>query len=245
MTVSLPPGLCDAGQTEQDVVTSLHDIKEPTNPTDTLIITNLPSETFQSENIKKFRQEVAQIGSVVKWIPLKSFIRVIASFRTTEDAIHVRHALHKTLAGGSVVYVYYAESLSAKLDTSGLLQVPELERNWLISPPGSPPVGWTQVREDAPNAQILHESLLAALERLPQEFEESCMNHDNTTDSGNDPSKAQKPDRLTILDSTSSELPAIVVHLDNANSDDIASSNGTTGISRTRVSMVKTPMPGH
>lgn len=38
-----------------------------------------------------------------------------------------------------------------------LLRVPELSRNFLISPPGSPPVGWEQSLEEAPNAQALPE----------------------------------------------------------------------------------------
>lgn len=32
------------------------------------------------------------------------------------------------------------------------LRVPEHERNFLISPPGSPPLGWIQVAEDGPNS---------------------------------------------------------------------------------------------
>lgn len=242
MPLNLPQGLYKPGQSATDVITSLHDIQEPTSPTDTLIITNLATEIFTTENIKNYRREVAKLGKIVKWIPLKSFIRVIASFQTIQDAERVRDALHKQSTRDIITYVYYTDSLSAKLDGSGLLQVPELERNWLISPPGSPPVGWTQAREDAPNAQILHESLLAALERLPQEFAESCMNMSDGE--LNNQGKVHKPDRLTILDNTNNDLPGIVVHLDNSFSDDVAASNGTNGLSRTRVSMVKTPMPG-
>ena len=40
------------------------------------------------------------------------------------------------------------------------------ERNFLISPPGSPPVGWEQTREEPPNEVALAEDLQRALEQL-------------------------------------------------------------------------------
>ena len=40
------------------------------------------------------------------------------------------------------------------------------EKNFLISPPGSPPVGWEQLREDPPNATPLAGDLIAALRKL-------------------------------------------------------------------------------
>ncbi|CAG8745008.1 11295_t:CDS:2, partial [Acaulospora colombiana] len=46
------------------------------------------------------------------------------------------------------------------------LRPPVPERNFLISPPGSPPVGWVAVREDPPNESPLAEDLVQALERL-------------------------------------------------------------------------------
>jgi calcipressin-2 len=46
------------------------------------------------------------------------------------------------------------------------LELPVLQRNWLISPPGSPVVGWEQVEEDPPNAATLHEEIQSALDRL-------------------------------------------------------------------------------
>jgi len=46
------------------------------------------------------------------------------------------------------------------------LAPPELEKNFLISPPGSPPIGWEQVQEEPPNTAPLPSDLLAALEKL-------------------------------------------------------------------------------
>lgn len=46
------------------------------------------------------------------------------------------------------------------------LRPPPIEKNFLISPPGSPPVGWEQVKEDPPNPSPLAEDLMVALKKL-------------------------------------------------------------------------------
>jgi hypothetical protein len=46
------------------------------------------------------------------------------------------------------------------------LTVPESNRNFLISPPGSPPEGWQPIQEDAPNSQTLADDLHRALQGL-------------------------------------------------------------------------------
>jgi hypothetical protein len=46
------------------------------------------------------------------------------------------------------------------------LKVPELEKNFLISPPGSPPVGWEPAKEEPPNSTPLADDIVAALRQL-------------------------------------------------------------------------------
>jgi hypothetical protein len=46
------------------------------------------------------------------------------------------------------------------------LRPPEIEKNFFISPPGSPPVGWEQIVEDPPNVAPLAEDLITALRKL-------------------------------------------------------------------------------
>jgi hypothetical protein len=53
-----------------------------------------------------------------------------------------------------------------------------VEKNFLISPPGSPPVGWEQVKEDPPNPTPLAADLMNALKRL--EFQERRMTCDGS-----------------------------------------------------------------
>lgn len=51
------------------------------------------------------------------------------------------------------------------------LQPPPVEKNFLISPPGSPPVGWESTREDPPNMSPLADDLIDALKRLHMQQE--------------------------------------------------------------------------
>lgn len=46
------------------------------------------------------------------------------------------------------------------------LRPPAIEKNFLISPPGSPPEGWEHIKEDPPNATPLADDLIAALQKL-------------------------------------------------------------------------------
>jgi hypothetical protein len=58
-------------------------------------------------------------------------------------------------------------------DAPDYLAVPENERLWLISPPGSPPENWVQIREDPPNVQVLAEDLMMALRELTSDSSSS------------------------------------------------------------------------
>jgi hypothetical protein len=57
------------------------------------------------------------------------------------------------------------------------LKPPALEKNFLISPPGSPPVGWEQTVEEPPNSTPLAEDLIVALRRL-QISQENMLHHE-------------------------------------------------------------------
>ena len=57
----------------------------------------------------------------------------------------------------------FFQVLTPSTDDGGYLHVPPIERQWLISPPASPPVGWEQPKEDKP---IIDPELLAAMALL-------------------------------------------------------------------------------
>ena len=85
-----------------------------------------------------------------------------------EDVARYRQPGDK--AKGLALRVYFGPSSSAILTgsdaTSARLPVPITDRNFLISPPGSPPVGWEPIVEDPPNKDTLAEDLIKALGTL-------------------------------------------------------------------------------
>jgi len=114
-------------------------------------------------------------GRVHSWVPLPSFGRIMVVYydetdaeraRLDFDAIALRHT-HDWPESIKSLKVYRADRTEIERDPSEhYLQPPQLEKNFLISPPGSPPIGWEQVREDPPNATPLAEDLIHALRKL-------------------------------------------------------------------------------
>ncbi|KAG0145069.1 hypothetical protein CROQUDRAFT_716286 [Cronartium quercuum f. sp. fusiforme G11] len=85
------------------------------------------------------------------------------------------------------------------------LKPPASDKNFLISPPGSPPVGWEQVEEDAPNKATLAEDLCQRLRFLSvgDEGEEGGENEDGVD--------GEEQDIEIIKPSPSSVLPGLRV----------------------------------
>ncbi|KAF9168413.1 hypothetical protein DFQ26_008363 [Actinomortierella ambigua] len=136
----------------------------PSVPTNTIIITHL--ETSHMENadfIARLRLKSEEFGKVLYFAPIKSFLRVFVVYDSTFDAQRAKALMHNTAFEDANLRVYFGQHTDLTLEARHYLQPPELEKNWLISPPGSPPVGWTQVREDPPNAVHLADDLVKAL----------------------------------------------------------------------------------
>lgn len=84
--------------------------------------------------------------------------------------LHVR--LAQPFHSPAVILRVYRADRTTILTPSGsgegniYLRPPKHEKNFLISPPGSPPVGWEPIVEEPPNATPLADDLMAALKRL-------------------------------------------------------------------------------
>ncbi|KAG0209005.1 carbohydrate-binding module 1 protein [Mortierella sp. GBA30] len=136
----------------------------PTVATNTLTVTNLEAVHFEKETMLKLKTIAESFGEVYYFAPIKSFYRVFVVFHSTMDAQRAKVQLHNTAFEDTTLRVYFGQHTEISIDpASHYLHPPELEKNWLISPPGSPPIGWSQVREDPPNSLNLSDDLVKAL----------------------------------------------------------------------------------
>jgi len=148
--------------------------------TNTLIITQLPREFFEPSILQALRHHFESYGDIHAWAPLKSFARIILVYYDVDDAEHAKQTCDRLVVGateyspGLMLRVYRADPTPIRtgshIGKNGMdehyLCPPVQERNFLISPPGSPPVGWEQIQEDPPNATPLADDLIAALRKL-------------------------------------------------------------------------------
>ncbi|KAG9304167.1 hypothetical protein G9A89_019729 [Geosiphon pyriformis] len=144
-------------------------VKQETPATNTLLITNLNRRTFLSEEtLAELRSQLEEYGEIYKFVPMKCFNRILAVFYQTTDAKVAKTNLDRAIFLKNTLRIYYGmyTPIRDKNHDSQHLHVPQIEKNWLISPPGSPPLEWVQIREDAPNSNTFAKDLVHALSNV-------------------------------------------------------------------------------
>ncbi|TNN34110.1 Calcipressin-1 [Liparis tanakae] len=96
----------------------------------------------------------------VRFQYFKSFRRVRISFSDALAAAEARLRLHKTDFSGKEMRLYFAQSVHIG---SPRLEPPKPDKQFLISPPASPPVGWAQSQDAMP---VVNYDLLCAISKL-------------------------------------------------------------------------------
>ncbi|KAJ7118952.1 Calcipressin [Mycena epipterygia] len=147
--------------------------------TNTLAVTSLPKEFFQPLLLDVLQNHFATYGQINRWVPLPGFGRIIIVYTREDDAetakIHCDPIILEQKQDRSqiILRVYRADPnplLPVESDDvvpeANYLRPPAIEKNFLISPPGSPPVGWEPIKEEPPNATPLADDLMAALRKL-------------------------------------------------------------------------------
>ncbi|CAH1799303.1 unnamed protein product [Owenia fusiformis] len=138
---------------------------ENTDLPSAIIIVNVADVVFESESEKSIFEEVfRQFDAGATFQYLKSFRRARCNYCSPIVAAKARIQLHETELCGNRIKCFFVQSPSEALRNSEpYLQLPPLEKQFLISPPASPPVGWEPVPEAEP---IINYDLLNAVVRL-------------------------------------------------------------------------------
>lgn len=169
------------GEDEHDVmeeVVAVDVIVEDADLPTSIIFTNVDVQVFNDEDAKnKFELLVREFEREATFQYFKSFRRVKVNFTTSSVAAQARIQLHQTQVGENVVNCYFAQPISVKDNSDPHLQLPAPVKQFLISPPASPPVGWEPVGEAQP---VINYDLLSAIAGLaPGESHELHPPSDN------------------------------------------------------------------
>ncbi|GAB6022463.1 hypothetical protein CHUAL_006574 [Chamberlinius hualienensis] len=136
------------------------DVDLPTS----IIFTNVDIQVFNDVEAKtKFEALVKEFEEEAAFQYFKSFRRVKVNFSTSVIAAQARIQLHQTQVGENLVNCYFAQPIRLKDNADPYLQLPAPVKQFLISPPASPPVGWEPVGEAEP---VINYDLLSAMASL-------------------------------------------------------------------------------
>jgi len=128
-----------------------------------LIATNIDLTVFTDEQTKKVLEAKFRIfDQSVCFYYFRTFRRVRIDYLSHSNAALAKAKLNLTQIGESTMNVYFIKVFSSAPE-EGFLQPPPLEKQFLISPPCSPPVGWEQPREGNP---VVDYELLKAMAQL-------------------------------------------------------------------------------
>jgi hypothetical protein len=150
---------------------------QTTERTNSLIVAQLPQSFFHPLVINVLRDHFATYGEINQWVPIASFARIIIVYNEEGDAERAKLqcdplTLEATYDRPQTILRVYRSAPNPLLDNFSAitddqyLRPPPIEKNFLISPPGSPPVGWEPIKEEPPNPTPLADDLMAALRKL-------------------------------------------------------------------------------
>ncbi|XP_012277478.1 protein sarah isoform X1 [Orussus abietinus] len=138
----------------------VHDEDLPTS----VIVTNIDPRVFKSDEMKMGIESLfKQFGDDATFQYFRSFRRMRVNYSSPSAAAHARIQLHQTHYGETDINCYFAQPVTPIDMEDQHLQPPAPSKQFLISPPASPPVGWEPREENEP---LVNHDLLAAIANL-------------------------------------------------------------------------------
>ncbi|ODM95015.1 Calcipressin-2, partial [Orchesella cincta] len=138
----------------------INDEEFPTN----LIVTGFQPEFFEDTPLRERLEGLFQLyGEDAAFHYFKSFKRVRVTYSSAASAIQARIKMHMSSIGDNVLKCYFGQAMVKRKDSDGLLHPPTPDKQFLISPPASPPVGWEPIPESHPT---INYDLVSAITKL-------------------------------------------------------------------------------
>jgi len=183
----------DEGTGIQDQFNGLNITGEEDDPPKSLVVTNVDLSVFVDDLVKsEFEARFLAFDPDIAFYYIRTFRRVRLDFSCPDTAAAAKDSLDGLLlTSGNTMHCYFLKVFRTRDEV--FLAPPPLEKQFLISPPCSPPVGWEQPKEDNP---VVDYDLLAAMASMaPGEDHEL------------------HPSKSVTIRGASVDLPSIVVHV--------------------------------
>lgn len=137
----------------EDCEMLLNDLADTSDLPTSLIITNVDVSVFADPEQKaRFEEMFESIEPGASFGYFRSFRRARVTFESPDSAAQARIRCDQLKFNNSVLNCYFAQASSPDADSAkdGHLRPPTPQRQFLISPPASPPVGWEPAEEQEP-----------------------------------------------------------------------------------------------